>query len=226
MEGLAWTRDGRSLVFRRLTGMLFYLWRVDIDGRNAPERIEVSGVGARRPSTVPSRDRLLYGRITDDVDIYQVGPKGAVTAFSRSSFPDVDPTFSPDGTQVAFSSARSGDMPRIWVARADGSELRQLTGDMQGGQRVPSWSPDGRTLAFLSATDAGYHIWTIDVEGANLRRITSEAGTYYEPSWSRDGASLYFGKAGAKRVVSTSKPVASSPVTYSDLNIWRIPSAG
>ena len=63
MEGLAWTRDGRSLVFRRLTGILYYLWRVDVDGRNPPERIEVTGVGARRPSTVPSRDRLIYGRI-------------------------------------------------------------------------------------------------------------------------------------------------------------------
>ena len=62
MEGLAWTRDGRSLVFRRLTGILYYLWRVDVDGRHPPERIEVTGVGARRPSTVPSRDRLVYGR--------------------------------------------------------------------------------------------------------------------------------------------------------------------
>ena len=67
MEGLAWTRDGRSLVFRRLTGILYYLWRVDVDGRHPPERIEVTGVGARRPSTVPSRDRLVYGRVTDDM---------------------------------------------------------------------------------------------------------------------------------------------------------------
>ena len=87
MEGLAWTRDGRSLVFRSLNGILYYLWRVDVDGRNPPERIEVTGVGARRPSTVPSRDRLVYGRETDDMDIYQVGPKGSVHALSRSSSP-------------------------------------------------------------------------------------------------------------------------------------------
>ena len=66
--------------------------------------------------------------------MYQVGPKGSVHALSRSSFPDFYPTFSPDGTQIAFCSARSGDMSRVWVARADGSEPRQLTGDMQGGQ--------------------------------------------------------------------------------------------
>ncbi len=218
MEGLAWTRDGRSLIFRKLTGLLYYLWRVDVDGRHPPERIEVSGIGARRPSTVPSRDRLVYGRVTDDSDIYQVGPKGSVHVFSRSSFPDFQPTYSPDGTQIAFCSVRSGDVSRIWVARADGSEPRPLTGDMQGNQLAPSWSPDGRTLAFTSLANGDYQIWTIEVDGANLRRIASEATTS-DTTWSRDGASIYFGKAGATRT-------SSSRVDFSNVNIWRIPVAG
>jgi Tol biopolymer transport system component len=228
MEGLAWTRDGRSLIFRRLAGILFYLWRVDVDGRHPPERIEVTGAGARRPSTVPSRDRLIYGRPTDDTDIYQLGPDGSAHALSRSSFPDIYPTFSPDGKHIAFCSGRSGETPRIWVARADGSEPRQITGDMQGSQNLPSWSPDGRTLAFVSISEGQHHVWTIDVEGANRRRITSEAGTFQnfqKPSWSRDGASIYFSKTGATRTGSTSKPLSSSRVDP-NVNIWRIPAAG
>jgi len=190
MEGLAWTRDGRSLIFGRLAGILHYLWRVDVDGRHPPERIEVTGAGARRPSTVPSRDHLIYGRPTDDTDIYQLGPDGSAHALSRSSFPDIYPTFSPDGKHIAFCSGRSGETPRIWVARADGSEPRQITGDMQGSQNLPSWSPDGRTLAFVSISEGQHHVWTIDVEGANRRRITNEVGTFQnfqKPSWSRDG---------------------------------------
>jgi eukaryotic-like serine/threonine-protein kinase len=223
MEGLAWTRDGRSLIFRGLTGVLYHLWRVDVDGRHPPERIEVTGSGARRPATVPSRDRLVYSRPTDDTDIYQVGTKGSAHALSRSSFPDFFPRFSPDGTQIAFCSARSGDMSRIWIARADGSEPRQLTGDLQGGQYSPSWSPDGRTLAFQTLSD--HQIWTIDVEGANLRRITG-AGSYHNPTWSRDGASMYVSKVGATDGASTSKPIASSRVDFSHMNLWRIPVAG
>ena len=226
MEGLAWTRDGRSLVFRRLSGSLYHLWRVDVDGRNPPERIEVTGVGARRPSTVPSRDRLIYGRTTDDMDIYQVGPKGSVHALSRSSFPDFYPTFSPDGKQIAFCSARSGDMSRVWVARADGSEPRQLTGDMQGGQDEPSWSPDGRTLAFES--DCGRPAPHLDHRRGRRKPSADHerGGGYFKPSWSRDGASMYFSKAGATRIVSTSKSNSSSRVNFSNLNIWRIPVAG
>jgi Tol biopolymer transport system component/predicted Ser/Thr protein kinase len=219
MEGLAWTRDDRSLVFRRLTGRLYYLWRIDVAGRNPPERIEVTGVGARRPSTVPSRDRLVYGRVTDDYDIYRVGATGSGHAFNRSSFPDFQAAYSPDGTQIAFCSVRSGDMSRVWVARADGSEPRQLTSDMQGSQLLPSWSPDGRALAFVSVANDQHHIWTIDVEGANLRQITSGTGTYDHPSWSRDGAWIYFSKAGASRT-------SSSRVNFSNVNIWRTPAAG
>jgi len=223
MEGLSWTRDGRSLIFRSLTGVLYHLWRVDVDGRHPPERIEVTGFGARRPATVPSRDRLVYSRPTEDTDIYQVGIDGSAHALSQSSFPDFFPTFSPDGTQIAFCSARSGDMPRIWVARADGSEPRQLTGDMpQGGQYSPSWSPDGRTIAFQSISDN--QIWTIDVQGPNLRRITG-AGSYHNPTWSRDGASMYVSKVGATNSVSTSKPLSSSRADFSQMNLWRIPVA-
>jgi Tol biopolymer transport system component len=160
------------------------------------------------------------------MDIYQVGPKGSVHALSRSSFPDFYPTFSPDGTQIAFCSARSGDMSRIWVVRADGSEPRQLTGDMQGSQNEPSWAPDGRTLAFESSSDGQQHIWTIDVEGGNLRRITSGAEGYFKPTWSRDGAAIYVAKADATKIVSTSKANATSSVNFSNLNIWRIPVAG
>ena len=226
MEGLAWTRDGRSLVFRRLTGILYYLWRVDVDGRHPPERIEVTGVGARRPSTVPSRDRLVYGRLYGRHGYLSGWAQGLGARSQPVLVPRFLPHVPPDGTQIAFCSARSGDMSRVWVARADGSEPRQLTGDMQGGQHAPSWSPDGRTLAFESTSDGQYHIWTIDVEGANLRRITSEAGNYHKPTWSRDGASIYFGKAGATRIVSTSKPLSSSRADLSNVNIWRIPVAG
>jgi len=114
-------------------------------------------------------------------------------------------------------------MSRIWIARADGSETRQLTGDLQGGQYSPSWSPDGRTLAFQTLSD--HQIWTIDVEGANLRRITG-AGSYHNPTWSRDGASMYVSKVGARDSAPTSKPISSSRVNFSHMNLWRIPIAG
>jgi Tol biopolymer transport system component len=81
-------------------------------------------------------------------------------------------------------------------------------------------------IAFESSSDGQSHIWTIDVEGANLRRITTEAGDYRKPTWSRDGASIYVTKAGATGMVSTSKPLSSSRGDYSNANIWRVPIAG
>ena len=52
--GLAWTRDGTSVIYDSQPAVgVFYLWRVGVDGTRPPERIEVAGLGARFPATVP-----------------------------------------------------------------------------------------------------------------------------------------------------------------------------
>jgi eukaryotic-like serine/threonine-protein kinase len=210
MEGLAWARDGKTLLFGSVQGTFRYVFRVAIDGRAPAERLEVAGLGARGPATVPSRDRLVFERSKDNADIYRVDLAGPERAVSTSSLMDRFPVFSPDGRLIAFCSARSGETMEIWVAAADGSHARELTHDMGSMQCGPAWAPDGRTIAFRSgAQDSQAHIWTIDVEGGNLRQITTRLGKGGWPSWSRDGAWIYYGDLGA-----------------TGSNIWRVPATG
>jgi Tol biopolymer transport system component/tRNA A-37 threonylcarbamoyl transferase component Bud32 len=200
LEGVAWTRDSRSVLFGVVAGFFRYLWRVDIDGRTPPQRIESAALGARLPATVGSRDRVVFGRWTHDSDIYRVDLSGPPRAIGVSSFYDAWPTFSPDGRHVAFCSTRSGETMEIWMAAADGSGARQLTHDMGPSQCGPSWAPDERTIAFRSDDGKGRsHIWTIDVDGGNLRRITTGPDSQHWPSWSTDGAWIYFGTKGQGR---------------------------
>jgi eukaryotic-like serine/threonine-protein kinase len=208
MDGLTWSPTGNSLLYTKVSGALSSLWRVDIDGHTPAERLEIAGLGARQPATVPSRDRLVFGRSRRDSDIYRVQESGPPRAVSVSSLQDNFPTYSPDGRYVAFCSARSGETLQIWVAAADGSNARQLTGEMGDDQWAPAWAPNGRAIAFVSSADQHKQIWTVDVDGGNLRQITRGAGDRTRPTWSRDGTALYFGKtAGAQS------------------NIWRIPVA-
>ena len=68
------------------------------------------------------------------------------------------PAFAPDGTRVAFTVEEAFTQPevgraaRIWVAAADGSGAQRMT-DGPRSDRRPAWSPDGRTLAFISDRD-------------------------------------------------------------------------
>ena len=63
ISAIAWTRDGRAVVYRAGAWDVTYLWRVDVDGSRPPERIEVAGVGAKTPAIAPTRDRLAFTRL-------------------------------------------------------------------------------------------------------------------------------------------------------------------
>ena len=100
---------------------------------------------------------------------------------------------SPDGRQIAFDSDRQGERA-IYVADADGRNVRRVTGD--GFAAVPSWSPDGRQLAYVRA-EAGkpkvWNLWTVDVESGEARRLTShKVGQPWGGAWFPDGRRIAY----------------------------------
>jgi Tol biopolymer transport system component len=207
--GLAWTRDGKSLLF--VEQGVHRLWRAAIEGTEPPTPIELAGLGAMHPAAAASRDRLVFVRQLWDYDVYRFEVGRPAEPVLASSFPDYNPHFSPDGRQVAFESERSGEGHEIWLAEADGTSPVQLTRGPGQSQGSPRWSPDGRRIAFESRGEDGHwDIWTIDAEGGSPRRLTQGPGDANAPSWSRDGRSVYF----------ASRREGGPP------DVWRIPAAG
>jgi eukaryotic-like serine/threonine-protein kinase len=206
MGGLAWTRDGRSVVYRADP----YLWRVRVDGNAPPERVELAGRGARGPSTASRRDRLAFIWVRWEPDIYCLKHGGSPTPLLESTFTDMNPQYSPDGKRIAFQSGRAGGTEEIWLAEADGSNPARLTRGPGRGQGTPRWSPDGRSIVFDSQAESGdVDIWAIGVDGSGLRQITQNPAVDTLPSWSRDGRSIYL----------TSNRTGREEV-------WRVPAAG
>jgi Tol biopolymer transport system component len=76
---------------------------------------------------------------------------------------------STDGAWLACT-ARSGQEDLV-LLRSDGTETRRLTDDAFK-DRMPSWSPDGRTLAFMSMRSGGWELWSIEADGSGLRQLT------------------------------------------------------
>ncbi|MEM1056439.1 MAG: hypothetical protein AAGI52_13030 [Bacteroidota bacterium] len=97
-------------------------------------------------------------------------------------------TPSPDRQRVAFEVMGSG----LYLANADGSGLVSL-GE---GQR-PTWSPDGRWVAFMRAEDDGHHftgadLWAARTDGSETIRLTSAPGLEMNPDWRPDGSALAY----------------------------------
>jgi TolB protein len=100
---------------------------------------------------------------------------------SSNPFRDWFPTWSPDGTQIAFASLRDGNA-EIYVVNADGSRLTNLT--QHGGQDFcPAWSPDGRWIAFVSRRDGNREIYVMRADGSAQTRLTDGPSDDYAPIW-------------------------------------------
>jgi len=105
---------------------------------------------------------------------------------------DLNETWSPDGSRLAFERWTEDANVDIFTAEADGSGLHQLTSN-PGIALSPAWSPDGRTIAY--ATGRG-RLFVMNADGRGKRLLTHMNGTKYpEPgdlSWSPDGRRVAF----------------------------------
>ena len=122
--------------------------------------------------------------------------KRAITVESYLALPVVgDPQLSPDGKWVAYtvteySLKENRGTTRIWLADiAEGASPRQLTTG-PGSDRQPRWSPDGRTLAFVSTRENGAQLWVLPVAGGEGRRLSNLPDGVSDPLWLPDGTGL------------------------------------
>ena len=105
------------------------------------------------------------------------------------------PAWSPDGTQIAFTSNAEDSFQDIWVMDDDGSNQTRLT-PVEGFDAFPEWSPDGTKIAFSSDRAALDDIWVIDDDGGNPTRLTAGPRVDERPDWSPDGMRIVFSRKG------------------------------
>ncbi len=102
-----------------------------------------------------------------------------------------------EGTNMAVALSPNGDtlaydlLGRIWLMPVSGGEGIPIT-DPYGNARQPSWSPDGKKIAFQAYWDGNWHIYTVNTDGSGLKQMTSGEFDHREPHWSPDGTSLAF----------------------------------
>jgi TolB protein len=105
---------------------------------------------------------------------------------------DGSPTWSPSGSQIAFTSGRTGK-PQIYIMNAaDGSGLQRVTVDESEADR-PTWSPAPfNEIAFAARTGPGYDIKVLDVGSRRVNQITHGEGSNESPAFAPGGRHLAF----------------------------------
>jgi serine/threonine protein kinase/Tol biopolymer transport system component len=195
-----WSPDGGHLYFASDRSGTMGLWRVRIDERTGktpgkPQQLLVPATWSGLPSLARDGGRIAFVRGEERANIVRVdfdpaelrvtGPLRTVFGGSRSVLSlDV----APNGRWIAFTTRFPQE--DLFLARPDGSGLRQLTND-PAKDRFPHWSADGRRLVFYSERGGdGYEAWAWQPGGAEPERLTSLPGKVLEPLESPDGSLL------------------------------------
>jgi dipeptidyl aminopeptidase/acylaminoacyl peptidase len=115
---------------------------------------------------------------------------------------ELDPSWSPDGTRIAYVDTAPGPLAGIDVMNADGTGVEPLFSSGNSVQR-PQWSPDGSKIAFVQTLpDSNADIYVMNADGSHVVQLTTWQGVDMWPSWSPDGSKITFssGRTGGNDV--------------------------
>ena len=154
---------------------------------------------------------LIYEKLTGDVGVFSTRIAYIVKSGTRyelqvadadgygaqtvlaSNEPIISPSWSPDGTRLAYVSFER-KKPIIYVQSLVSGQ-RQVLAKFKGNNSAPAWSPDGKQLAMVLTKDGSSQIYLINADGSGVKRLSYSSGIDTEPSFSPDGAvdHIHFG---------------------------------
>jgi len=211
----AWSADGRRIAFTSTRTGTPQLWVIDANGGRQVQVTHLSSGGGFVPSWSPDGRRIAFSAVSADVpvgpvigtllapalhtEIWVVDANGAKptqlthTAVGSSNAP----SWSPDGTRIAFASDRTG-VPEVYTMKTNGTDVRRLTlptPPIYPSGNVPVWSPNGSRLAFWSGIETLFgQVWVMAPNGSGRRPLTNcpPPKNCDNPAWSPDGRFLLF----------------------------------
>jgi eukaryotic-like serine/threonine-protein kinase len=239
----SWLPDSRHIV----SAMPFprpgvHLWLTDTASSNA-RLITASGSVENDPAVSPDGTHLATAFQQANYDIYQISlDKATLVPVLTSARNEMDPVWSAAGSELAYTTDRSGS-DEIWLRSRDGEFERPLVTAADFGETqthvlsAPAFSPDGQRVAYFRQGADGGRIWISPVAGGPPVVLSRSDSAQDLPNWSPDGAWIAYpqnsgGRIGkwslARARVGTKLPaqvlspdiVPLSPVKWSPSGDW------
>ena len=207
----SWSPDGKRIAFvsdrdrdaHFIPGLFTSeIYVMDADGGNQ-QNLTNDPKDDRSPSWSPDGERIAFTSNRDgDDEIFLMDPDGGnQRRLTNNRHDDYSPTWSPDGERIVFGARRDGHFENdfgmteeIYVIDADGGNEQRLT-ENRRNDWDPSWSPDGKRIAFASDRKGdlqSFDIYVMDADGGNQQKLVNNRGWDGSPSWSPDSKRIAF----------------------------------
>lgn len=162
------------------------LYMMDYDGHNQT-RLTFNNVRDYMPAWSADGKKIAFTSYRKNrASLFILNPYEGKIMEVASKGTNYAPSFSPDGKKIAFCSTTDEGNPEIYVATADGKNIKRLTFN-KAIDTAPSWSPTSREIAFTSDRGGTPQIYIMDAEGSNVRRVSFGGGYHDAPAWSPTG---------------------------------------
>jgi serine/threonine protein kinase len=190
-SSIVWSADGRSIIYSEAESLAAWL-----SGSSARIMRQDVTTGAARPlfwvaNHSRTIDVLGPGQLLLDIrssreNLREISLDSQQTrSMTRGNSTDRQPTYSPDGKWVAFSSNRGGNLD-IWSVNREDGTVRRLTDD-PGDDWDESYSPDGRRLLWGSNRTGPYEVWAAAADGSGPRQLSHDGAFAQNPAQTADG---------------------------------------
>ncbi|MGH9444050.1 MAG: protein kinase domain-containing protein [Thermoanaerobaculia bacterium] len=215
--GIAWSGDGRSVFFVEassvvgdIAGSGSRVFRLDLASNKETPILWAEGLANINASAgeVTRCDVLSPGRLVftehlrrqnlREVELRPSSPPTPSRLLTLGSSIDRQPTYSPDGKRILFSSNRSGNLD-LWITDRSSGALRQVTDD-RAQDWDPAFTPDGGHVLWDSDRGGHLEVWTANTDGSEARQVTRDGLDAENPTETPDGKwILYWSGNAAKR---------------------------
>ena len=221
----SYSADGEKVVFARVAtppgGGTSELWVMNQDGSNVTQLTQgTAGGGDTEAQFSPDGARIVFERRTGgsgtaQLWIMNADGSNATQLTSAGIIHPHDPTFSPDGTKIAFSygDPSNSGFHGIGTINVDGSGFTPLTTSDNAtiDDYAPDYSPDGNRIAFMRFTGSGPDIYVMGANGSNPTAVTTGPEEDVDPVFSPDGTRIAFEQGGDGPPATFSNIVTADP---------------